>query len=117
MKNCEDMETAMLLGKLIAGEIDIYHLLRKTYKYYDSDVRTVIRICHLFGRREPCSLFINEKIQQDRLDAVQGVAEEDLEPLDSFDEYNPQHGHYTIDHTALVWAKKEEQTNTNRTKT
>jgi len=42
MKNCEDMEAEMLLGKLIAGEIDIYRLLRETYKYYDSDVRTLI---------------------------------------------------------------------------
>jgi len=83
--NCVDKEAETLLGKSIADSIDIYRLVRETYASFGGDYLKAIQWM-------PCL----------------GVSEEEYEPLDSFEGYNPQHKRFgevadNIDSTGLRW--------------
>ena len=82
--NCVDKDAEDLLGKSISDSIDIYRIIRETYRDWE-DVLKVIKWM-------PCL----------------GVSEEDFVPMLNFEGYNPLHERYgevvdNIDRTGLQW--------------
>ena len=65
--NCVDLRAESLLGKAIAGSIDLYRLVRETYDTKEEELSKI--------QWMPCF----------------GVAKDEFAPLDDFQGYNPQH--------------------------